>query len=71
MPLMQRLNFVDGSGNVTTLTEKLPLQKGEVLDAAFMSKNALRKFLAEQIEDAKAKGVLFSLHMESHYDEGF
>ncbi|MBE9537032.1 MAG: NADP-dependent isocitrate dehydrogenase, partial [Proteobacteria bacterium] len=60
-----KIEFVDGSGNATTLKDGLPLQKGEVLDAAFMSKNALTKFLAEQIEDAKAKGVLFSLHMKA------
>ena len=41
------------------------MQAGEVLDATFMSENALRKFLEEQIEDAKKKGVLFSLHMKA------
>ncbi|VAX15683.1 Isocitrate dehydrogenase [NADP]; Monomeric isocitrate dehydrogenase [NADP] [hydrothermal vent metagenome] len=60
-----KIEFVDGDGNATTLKEKLPLQAGEVVDAAFMSKNALRKFIGEQIEDAKAKGVLFSLHMKA------
>jgi len=60
-----RIEFVDGSGNVTTLKEGLPLQAGEVVDATFMGKKALRKFLAEQIEDAKKKGVLFSLHMKA------
>ncbi|MDT8317634.1 MAG: NADP-dependent isocitrate dehydrogenase [bacterium] len=60
-----RIEFVDGSGNATTLKDGLPLQSGEVIDATFMSKNALTKFLAEQIEDAKNKGVLFSLHMKA------
>lgn len=60
-----KIEFVDGSGNVTVLTESLPLLAGEVLDATFMSKNALTKFLGEQIEDAKDKGVLFSLHMKA------
>jgi len=60
-----KIEFVDGDGNATALKEKLPLQAGEVIDAAFMSKNGLRKFIGEQIEDAKAKGVLFSLHMKA------
>jgi len=60
-----RIEFVDGSGRATVLKEGLPLQAGEVVDATFMSKNALTKFLAGQIEDAKEKGVLFSLHMKA------
>jgi isocitrate dehydrogenase len=60
-----RIEFVGQDGKVTVLKEKLALQAGEVLDATFMSKNALRKFLAEQIEDAKKQGVLFSLHLKA------
>jgi isocitrate dehydrogenase len=60
-----RIEFVGQDGKVTVLKEKLALQAGEVLDATFMSKNALRKFLAEQIEDAKQQGVLFSLHLKA------
>src|SRR5262245_3504745 len=60
-----RIEFVGQDSKVTVLKEKLALQAGEVLDATFMSKNALRKFLEEQIEDAKKQGVLFSLHMKA------
>ncbi len=60
-----RIEFVDQSGNVTTLKDKLALQAGEVFDGSFMSARALRKFIAEQIEDAKAKGVLFSVHLKA------
>ncbi len=60
-----RIEFIDESGKTTTLMENLPLQEGEVVDATFMSKNALTEFLAEQIDDAKEKGVLFSLHMKA------
>ncbi len=60
-----RIEFVDGNGKVTVLKEKTPLQAGEVIDATVMSKKALTKFLEEQIDDAKAKGVLFSLHMKA------
>ncbi len=60
-----RIEFVDGDGNITVLKEKNPLQAGEVVDATFMSKKALTKFLEEQMEDAKKQGVLFSLHMKA------
>jgi len=43
-------------GSKVVLKDKLKAAKGEVLDATFMSKKALRAFIAEQIEDAKQKG---------------
>ena len=39
--------------------------EGEVLDATFMSRDALVDFLRRQMRGAKAKGVLFSLHMKA------
>ncbi len=60
-----RIEFVDESGAVTVLKDKTPLLDGEVVDATLMSKRLLRAFLAEQIKDAKAQGVLFSLHMKA------
>jgi len=60
-----RIELVDQAGNVKVLKDKLALQAGEVLDGAFMSVSALRKFIAEQIEDAKAEGVLFSVHLKA------
>ena len=60
-----KIELVDKAGKVTVLKEKLPLQEGEVLDGAFMSCKALRKFIEEQIEDAKNKGVLFSVHLKA------
>jgi len=60
-----KIEFVGADGKVTLLKDKVALQAGEVLDATFMSVKALRKFIEEQIEDAKTKGVLFSLHMKA------
>jgi isocitrate dehydrogenase len=60
-----KIEFVDKAGKVTVLKEKLPLQAGEVLDGTYMNVRALRKFIEEQIEDAKAKGVLFSVHLKA------
>ncbi|MBJ6799829.1 NADP-dependent isocitrate dehydrogenase [Geomonas propionica] len=60
-----KIEFVDNLGNVTVMKEKLPLQAGEVLDGSFMNVRALRKFIQEQIDDAKAKGILFSVHLKA------
>jgi isocitrate dehydrogenase len=60
-----KIEFVGADGKVTLLKDKVALQAGEVLDATFMSVKALRTFIEEQIEDAKKKGVLFSLHMKA------
>jgi len=60
-----RIEFVGQDGKTTVLKPKVALQAGEVIDATFMSKRALRQFLEEQIEDAKKQGVLFSLHMKA------
>ena len=60
-----KVQFIDQNGAVTVLKEKTTLLPGEIIDATFMSKKALVKFLEEQIKDAKAKNVLFSLHMKA------
>ncbi|MEA3560099.1 MAG: NADP-dependent isocitrate dehydrogenase, partial [Candidatus Thermoplasmatota archaeon] len=60
-----RIEFVDQDGNIEVLKKITPLLDGEVIDATVMSKNALRSFLKEQIEDAKEKGILFSLHLKA------
>ncbi|WP_019039269.1 NADP-dependent isocitrate dehydrogenase [Psychroflexus tropicus] len=60
-----RIVHFDKEGNSTTLKESTPLEKDEVIDASVMNKKALRKFLAEEIKDAKEKGVLFSIHLKA------
>ena len=60
-----KIELVAADGNVTALKEDLLLEAGEVLDGTFMSVQALRTFLSEQIELAKKEGVLFSLHMKA------
>src|SRR5213083_472711 len=60
-----RIEFVDQDGKTTVLKPKLALQAGEVIDATFMSRRALREFLEAQIEDAMKQGVLFSVHLKA------
>jgi isocitrate dehydrogenase len=60
-----RIEFVGQDGKITVLKPKLALQAGEVIDATYMSRRALREFLEAQIEDAKKQGVLFSIHLKA------
>jgi isocitrate dehydrogenase len=60
-----RIEHVAADGTVTVLKEAVPLEAGEVLDASTMRRAALRAFLAEQLRDAKERGVLFSVHLKA------
>ena len=62
---MARIEHVATDGARTVLKEGVALQAGEVLDGTFMSKRALVSFLEEQVEDARQRGVLFSLHLKA------
>jgi isocitrate dehydrogenase len=55
----------EGPGGQTTLRESKPLLAGEVLDAAVLNRQALREFLAGEINKAKREDVLFSLHLKA------
>ena len=59
------IQHTDANGNKTVLKEAASLQAGEVIDATFMSKKALRAFLKQSISEAKKRGVLFSLHLKA------
>lgn len=59
------IQHVREGGVVTPLKEGLAVQPGEVIDASIMEIEPLDAFLKEQIQDAKDKGVLFSLHMKA------
>jgi isocitrate dehydrogenase len=60
-----RIEHVDEAGQTTVLKDSFPLLEGEVIDAAVMRVDALRRFLDEQIEDAREQGVLYSIHLKA------
>ncbi len=60
-----RIEFTSNAGEKTVLKEKTPVQQDEVIDAAVMSRGALRAFFEGEIADAKANGVLLSLHLKA------
>jgi isocitrate dehydrogenase len=64
-PTKARIEHVSSDGTARVLKDDLDLLEGEVLDATFMSRRALVRFLREQVDDAREGGVLFSLHMKA------
>ncbi len=60
-----KIEFVAADGNTTVLKDKTPLLPGEIIDVSVMNVRALRKFFEDQIADAKATGVLLSLHLKA------
>ncbi|MGP6461821.1 NADP-dependent isocitrate dehydrogenase [Pseudomonas parakoreensis] len=60
-----KIELIAKDGTATVLKEKTSVQAGEILDCAVMSKNALRAFIAAEIDSAKAQGVLLSVHLKA------
>ena len=59
------IEFVAGDGSVTVLKAGIPLVANEIIDCAVMNVKALRQFYADEMEKAKADGVLLGLHLKS------
>jgi isocitrate dehydrogenase len=60
-----RIQLTSVNGDVTVLKEGVRVLAGEVIDAAVMNVRALRAFLEREVEDARRKGVLFSIHLKA------
>jgi isocitrate dehydrogenase len=60
-----KMELLAKSGQTLLLKPKVALQAGEIIDSMFMSKKALCAFYEAQMEDARASGLLFSLHVKA------
>ena len=60
-----RVELAGQDGSTVVLKEAIPVLAGEIVDGTFMSAKALDAFLAEQMAEAKAQGVLFSIHLKA------
>ncbi|WP_396190927.1 NADP-dependent isocitrate dehydrogenase [Flavobacterium sp.] len=60
-----KIEFVDNNGTTTVLKASTPLKAGEIIDSSALSLSKFKEFIAKEIADAKAKGVLFSIHMKA------
>ncbi len=60
-----KIELVGKDGKTTVLKEKTAVKAGEIIDAAVLSRKALREFVEAQVNDARAQGVLFSVHLKA------
>ncbi|NJC46285.1 UNVERIFIED_ORG: isocitrate dehydrogenase [Xanthomonas campestris] len=60
-----KIEFIGNDGSSSVLKDKVAVKAGEIVDAAVLSKRALASFIDAQIADAKAKDVLFSVHLKA------
>ncbi|NUR67454.1 MAG: NADP-dependent isocitrate dehydrogenase, partial [Streptomyces sp.] len=60
-----KIELVGEDGTTKVLRESVPVLEGEVVDASVLHVAALREFLTAQIAEAKAQGVLFSVHLKA------
>jgi len=64
-PSQFKIEFVAEDGDVTELKGLAPLKAGEVIDSSALSLSALKTFVAKEIKEAKAAGVLLSAHLKA------
>jgi isocitrate dehydrogenase len=60
-----RIELVTDAGHTTVLRASIPVEQGDVVDAAVMRRAQLVEFLRREIDDARAQGVLFSVHLKA------
>lgn len=60
-----KIELVAKDGSTKVLKETVKVLAGEIIDASILSKNALRTYIAAQIDDAKKSGVLLSVHLKA------
>ena len=60
-----KIELLADDGQTHVLKEKTPVLEGEIIDASVMSCNKLRAFFEQACNDAKAQGVLLSLHLKA------
>jgi isocitrate dehydrogenase len=61
-----RIELIPDDGSpIEVLRAKIPIQKGDLMDATYMDHKMLCEFYEECINEAKEKGILFSLHLKA------
>ncbi|MBK6751104.1 MAG: NADP-dependent isocitrate dehydrogenase [Acidobacteria bacterium] len=60
-----RIVFYGNDGSQKVLKDLSPLKAGEVIDSSVMDLSALRSYVGEAINEAKAKDVLLSAHLKA------
>lgn len=60
-----KIVFEAKDGTTKVLKDTTPLKASEIIDSSVMNLKSLKQFIANEIEDAKAKNVLFSVHLKA------
>jgi isocitrate dehydrogenase len=60
-----KVELASNRGEKTVLKDGIGVKEGDVIAASTMNRRALRDYFAKQIADAKAKGLLLSLHLKA------
>ena len=60
-----QITLTTATGDQQVLKAAVPVQESEVIDASVMNRNKLCTFFEHAMQDAKAQGVLLSLHMKA------
>jgi isocitrate dehydrogenase len=60
-----KIEFTGTNGVTQILKEYSPLKSGEIIDSAVLNLKALKTFIGHEIDDAKNKNVLFSVHLKA------
>ncbi len=60
-----KIEFTSKNGETQVLKDSGKLLAGEIIDTAVLSIDALKEFVEKEINDAKAKNVLFSVHLKA------
>jgi isocitrate dehydrogenase len=60
-----RIEFVASNGETSVLKSASPTQDGEILDTSVLQLSALKSFVKKAIDEAKAAGVLLSVHLKA------
>ncbi len=60
-----KIEFVGTDGATTVLKASTPLKAGEIIDSSVLSLKALKEYVSKEIEDARAKNVLLSIHLKA------
>lgn len=60
-----KIVFEGKDGSTEVLKESTPLLAGEVIDSSVMNMGVLKSFIERELDNAKAEGVLFSVHLKA------
>ena len=64
-PQKLKVELTSNRGEKTVLKDGIGVKEGDVIAASALNRRALRDFFSKQIADAKAKGLLLSLHLKA------